>query len=76
MSVVPPKAVVQSGDGICCAGRLPQDKDRMWRFVCAFDAIPKDCDLMVAVIDLMASTPLSFLGHWRDGCWICKGQVA
>ena len=26
-------------------------KDRMWRFIGSFDAIPKDCDLMLAVID-------------------------
>ena len=32
--------------------------------------IPKDCDLMVAVIELDGQHVLEFPCRWRDGCWI------
>jgi hypothetical protein len=45
-------------------------KDRMWHFIGSFDAIPKDCDLMLAVADHDGLHVLEFRCRWRDGCWI------
>ena len=42
----------------------------MWRFIGSLDAIPKDCDLMVAVIDQDGQHTLEFPCRRRDGCWI------
>ena len=42
----------------------------MWRFASSFEPIPKDCDLMVAVIDHDGQHALEFPCHWRDGYWI------
>jgi hypothetical protein len=42
----------------------------MWRFIGSFDAIPKDRDLMVAVIDDDGQHALRFPCRFADGCWI------
>ena len=42
----------------------------MWRFIGSFDAIPQDCDLMVAVIDYDGQHALRFPCRFADGCWI------
>ena len=42
----------------------------MWRFASSFEAIPKDSDLMAAVIYHMAHMPVASLGRaWLErGC--------
>ena len=42
----------------------------MWRLIGSFDAIPKDRDLMVAVIDHYGQHALEFPCRFADGCWI------
>ena len=42
----------------------------MWRLIGSFDAIPKDCDLMVAVIDHDGLHALELPCRFGDGCWI------
>ena len=45
-------------------------RTRMWRLIGSFDAIPKDCDLMVAVIDHDGLHALELPCRFGDGCWI------
>jgi hypothetical protein len=42
----------------------------MWCLIGSFTAIPKDCDLMLAVIDHDGRHALRFPCRFADGCWI------
>ena len=42
----------------------------MWCLIGSFTAIPKDCDLMLAVIDHDGQHALQFPCRFADGCWI------
>jgi hypothetical protein len=48
------------------SGTQTLQKDRMWRLIGSFDAIPKDCDLMVAVIDQDGQHALEFPCRRRE----------
>ena len=42
----------------------------MWRFISSIDAIPKDRDLMLAVVDHDGLHALVFPCRCGEGCWI------
>ncbi len=42
----------------------------MWHFIGSFDAVPNDCDLVVAVLDKDGLHALEFRCRHKEGCWI------
>jgi hypothetical protein len=42
----------------------------MRHFIASFDAVPKDCDLILAVVDQDGLHALEFRCRYNDGCWI------
>jgi hypothetical protein len=46
------------------------DKGHMWHFIVSFDAIPKDCDLILAVADENGVHVLEPPCRCGEGCWI------
>jgi len=45
-------------------------KGGMWHFIGSIDAIPKDHDLMLAVMDRDALHAFEFRCRCGEGCWI------
>ncbi len=41
-----------------------------WHFIGSFDAVPDDCDLVVAVLDKGGLHALEFRCRRKEGCWI------
>jgi hypothetical protein len=42
----------------------------MWHFIGSIDAVPKDCDLVLAVIDGDGVHALEFPCRLGDNCWM------